>query len=305
MNKVTFRNFQSDDALAMVELQRRCLEICADTGIFEPGFWCSPGFLEGKNIIIAADSNSRIIGYAAISSEYYSNTLDARVFWIDLRTDPDFDRGSKIKDSLLEKIIQRGREIKIEEKRERAAIGATYFAQGQTSIDYLKSHMFTNFESMFAMRRNLSDPIPKFRCTPEIQIKPWKMETRSEKQAYFQARELAFGYPLGRLDLLEHFTNSELWLGGTTFTAFANQEIVASVMALANGLLDYVFVIPAWRGKGIAKVLVAEAMEFLQDRDIPQAWLEVYSHNQAAINLYQSQGFETFKEEISLGYLLN
>ena len=61
------------------------------------------------------------------------------MFWIDLRTDPDLDKCAKIKDNLLEKIIQRGHEIKNEENRERAAIGATYFAQGQASIEYLKS----------------------------------------------------------------------------------------------------------------------------------------------------------------------
>ena len=120
-----------------------------------------------------------------------------------------------------------------------------------------------------------------------------------------KARELDFGYPLGRLDLLEHFTKSELWRGGTTFTVFAGKEIIASVMALSNGLLDYVFVISDWRGKGIAKILVTEALKFLYDQGHLQAWLEVFSHNQAAINLYHLFGFETFKEEISLGYLLN
>jgi len=305
MKNVKFRNFYPDDALAMVELQSRCLENNHDTGKFEPGFWLSPGFQEGKNIIIAEDTDTGMIGYAAISSAYYSNTLDARVFWIDLRTYPDLDKCLKIKDSLLEQVIRRGREIKIEEKRERAAVGATYFAQGQKSIDYLKSRGFEHFESMFAMRRNLSDPIPEPRSIPEIQIKSWKMATRADKKAYLQARELAFGYPLGRIDLLEHFTKSELWQRGTTFTAFSERKIVASVMALSNGLLDYIFVIPTWRGKGIAQALITDALKFLKDQDHTYAWLEVLSHNQAAVSLYQGMGFETFKEEISLGYLLD
>jgi GNAT superfamily N-acetyltransferase len=256
--------------------------------------------------VIAETKDSRIIGYAAISSAYYSNTLEARVFWIDLRSDPDLDRDSTIKDFLLEKIIQRGRQIKIEENRERAAIGSTYFTQGQMSVDYLKAHGFTLFESMLAMRRELVTPIPTFKCKRDIEIKPWKMEKRSDKLAYLRARELAFGYPLGRIDLLEYFTISELWRGGTSFTAFTDKgKIIASIMALSNGLLDYVFVIPDWRRKGIAKILVAEALGFLRDQGHSNAWLEVYAHNQAAINLYQCFGFETFKEEISLGYLLD
>lgn len=305
MENVRFRNFQADDAPVMIEIQNRCLEVCPDTGKFEPGFWLSPGFQNGKNIIIAEDADAHIMGYAAISSAYYSNTLEARIFWIDLRTDPDFDKHSEIKDILLERIIQRGYEIKTEENRDRAAVGATYFAQGQTSIDYLMSHGFNHFETMLAMRRVLSDPIPKLKPIPEIQIKSWKMETRDEKIAYLAAREVAFGYPLGRLDLLEHFTQSELWQNGTSLTAFSDGKVIASVMALSNGLLDYVFVIPEWQGKGIAKVLVSEALRYLQEHDHPQAWLEVYAHNEAAVSLYQGFGFETFKEEISLGYLLD
>ena len=158
---------------------------------------------------------------------------------------------------------------------------------------------------MLAMQRNLSVPIPKFENMANIDIKSWKMEKRSEKQAYLQARELAFGYPLGSVERLEHFSHSELWQGGTSFTAFADEgKIIASIWALSNGLLDYVFVIPGWRRQGIAKILVAEALNYLRRQSHTQAWLEVYSHNQSAINLYHLFGFEIFKEEISLGFLL-
>ena len=159
---------------------------------------------------------------------------------------------------------------------------------------------------MLAMRKHISnEPILKVNLTSDVEIKSWRMESQAEKVAYLAARESGFGHPLGRLDLLEHFTSSELWQRGTTFTAFSNGEIIASVMVLANGLLDYIFVIPEWRSKGIAKVLITEALKFLLERDHTQAWLEVYAHNDPAIRLYQSFGFETFKEEISLGYLLD
>lgn len=306
MQNLRIRNFRADDEPTMIELQSRCVDHCPDTGKFEPGFWLSPGFEGGKNIIIAEDGKGQILGYAATTSAYYSNKLEARVFWIDLRCDPELDQNLPIKDALLERIIRRSSEIKIEERRERAAMGATYFAQGQASIDYLKSRGFTHFETMLAMRIGLSSySVPARQTARGVDIKPGKMETREEKIAYLAAREAAFGYPLQTLDILEHFTGSDLWQGGTNFTAFSGGKIIGSVMALSNGLLDYVFVIPEWRGKGIAKLLVAEALRFLQARDHLRAWLEVYSHNEAAVNLYQGFGFETFKEEISLGYLLD
>lgn len=307
MNSFKIRNFRSSDESAMIELQHRCVETCPDTGKFELGFWRSPGFENGKNIFIAENETGQIKGYAATTSAYYSNKWEARIFWMDLRTDPETDKDFAMKDALLKKIIQRGREIKKTENRSRAAIGATYFAPGKASIAYLQSRNFVHFESMLAMRMHLNNDlkIPNVRMNKAIEIKPWKMESQEDKAAYLRAREAAFGYPLQTLKILEHFTGSELWQGGTTFTAFSNGEIIASVMVLANGLLDYVFVVPAWRGQGIAKSLVSRALQFLQVRDHPQAWLEVYAHNEAAIKLYQSFGFETFKEEVSLGMLLD
>lgn len=305
MNQFKFRNFQPEDEPSMIELQHRCVENCPDSGKFESGMWLSPAYKNGKNIFIAEGKSAQILGYAATCSAYYSNKLEARIYWMDLRIDPDIEQHSEIKDSLLEMVIQRGCVIKMAENRERAAIGATYFSQGQASIDYLKSRGFIHFESMLAMRRELSLPILTFEPPGEIQIKSWKMESQEEKVAYLAARETAFGYPLGRLDLLEHFTGSSLWQDGTSFTAFFGGKIIGSVMALSNGLLDFVFVVPEWRGKGIAKAIITEALKFLQNRKHVQAWLEVYSHNQAAVSLYQGFGFEAFKEEISLGYLLD
>ena len=92
LSNIRFRNFEPQDAQPMVDLQACCLAICKDTGQFEPGFWFSPGFESGKNIFIAKNEEGKLLGYAATNSAYYSNTLDARVFWIDLRSDPKLDQ---------------------------------------------------------------------------------------------------------------------------------------------------------------------------------------------------------------------
>jgi ribosomal protein S18 acetylase RimI-like enzyme len=147
--------------------------------------------------------------------------------------------------------------------------------------------------------------IPEIAIEPQIEIKFWRMETRPDKEKYLEAREVAFGYPLQTVEILEHFSGSEVWQNGTMSTAFVEGEIVGSCMALGDGILDYVFVVPKWRGRGIAKKVVAEGLRFLQEREHKHAWLEVYSHNDAAIRLYQSFGFETFKEEVSLGLLID
>jgi ribosomal protein S18 acetylase RimI-like enzyme len=68
-------------------------------------------------------------------------------------------------------------------------------------------------------------------------------------------------------------------------------------------LLDYVFVVPEWQRKGITRSLVSKALGYFKQQH-NKAWLEVLSHNEAAVSLYRDLGFVVFKEEVSLGLLL-
>jgi hypothetical protein len=106
-----YRNFNANDVPAMADMQKRGLETCPDTGPLDPNFWYSPGFAGGKNIFIAENDTGQIMGYAAIMSSYYANSIEARVFWIDIRTDLEIDPDLAIKDALLEQVIGRGRRI--------------------------------------------------------------------------------------------------------------------------------------------------------------------------------------------------
>jgi ribosomal protein S18 acetylase RimI-like enzyme len=56
-------------------------------------------------------------------------------------------------------------------------------------------------------------------------------------------------------------------------------------------LIANVAVDPAYRRRGIARLLTQAAIEHAQKRGIDEVWLHVRSDNQAAFNLYQSLGF--------------
>lgn len=154
MEEIIFRKFIPSDADEMVALQTRCINDCSDTGVFEADFWFAPGFNDGKNIIIATLLSGEIIGYAAVTSSYFARTLDARILWFDLRVDPTQKKYIELKDALLQKIFILGRDIKNEQKLDRAAVGATYFSTGKSSIEYLSKQGFCHFESALAMRKS-------------------------------------------------------------------------------------------------------------------------------------------------------
>lgn len=56
------------------------------------------------------------------------------------------------------------------------------------------------------------------------------------------------------------------------------------------------FVEKSERGRGLGRLLLEEAEKLARERGFPRMELEVYAHNDAAIALYRSAGFEEFAD---------
>jgi ribosomal protein S18 acetylase RimI-like enzyme len=308
----TIRNYRSADAPRLAQIQARCLATCPDTGRFPPAFWDGPSFENGQNIFCAVDQQDELLGYAAISPSYISRHLDARVLWLDLRADPGRADASAIKDVLFERALARAHEIASQRPEEKAAFSATYFAEGQASIEYLRGNGFVHYQSCYTLRRDLAEPVPDLPVPAGVEVRPWRMETEVEQRAYLEAYDAAFGDEGKNLEDLQHFMRSEHWSVGTTFTAFAAPQnaggrVVGSVAiwyqpgSKLAGKTEAVFVIPEWRRRGIARYLLKEGMLYLRDRGLAFAELEMDSANKPAMALYESMGYRVYKEEVSLG----
>lgn len=55
MQHVTCRRFTPAGAPRLVELQGRCLRMCADIRLIEAGFYYAPTFEQGQNILCAEE----------------------------------------------------------------------------------------------------------------------------------------------------------------------------------------------------------------------------------------------------------
>jgi ribosomal protein S18 acetylase RimI-like enzyme len=95
---------------------------------------------------------------------------------------------------------------------------------------------------------------------------------------------------------------------GTLICAFDTKgDVVAGIKVytfkdeqsgVRTGITDSIFTLPDWRGKGIGKNLINEALRFLQENGIKQSCLEVSSLNEKAFNLYTRMGYKVVGEKI-------
>ena len=63
-----------------------------------------------------------------------------------------------------------------------------------------------------------------------------------------------------------------------------------------SGYTEYIFVRPAWQGRGIARAMIAEGMRYLQAHGMAAARLGVSALNENALGLYRGLGYEVVEE---------
>ena len=122
-----------------------------------------------------------------------------------------------------------------------------------------------------------------------------------------------------------------MYSSSTTITAFAGEQVAGSVMvfydptgqpdAERTGATEWVFVLPQWRRRGVARYLLWAGLVYLQERGLDHAELQVVSDNRQALALYEdvlipsdvlipedvlipSVGYRLHQEEVSLGLVL-
>ena len=64
--------------------------------------------------------------------------------------------------------------------------------------------------------------------------------------------------------------------------------------------LGFMFVEPNFRGKGLNKIITEDLINWSQSKGINAIYLDVYSHNDAAIRAYQKVGFKASLIEMKL-----
>lgn len=157
------------------------------------------------------------------------------------------------------------------------------------------------------LSRDLSEPMQEFSLPAGLGVRRWKM-TQADKVKYIEAENQVFQGAPRTLEDLEYLLGS--WQGGSPITTLDQEgNIAGSVLAYwyqgQTGFTEDVFVMPAWRGLGVAKSLVTAAMQYLLENQLERAGLEVKESNQPAARLYQSLGYRIVNKEIQLGRVLN
>jgi len=306
MNHYSIRVFNLSDLPAIADVQSAYSNVYPDAPVIPGEIYLSPAF-EG-NIFCALDEDGKPVGYAPLYPVLMRDDSKLpHTLWVEIKAHPESDAQNEIKDQLFERVLLRSREVTAEFPNHPVHLAFQYFPSETASIVYVTSKGCQHTESVFTMRRDLSQAIPCPQTAEGIVIRPWRMESEAEQRSYVNARSECFPEAPVSLGEWQYFMQSPHWAAGTTMAAFDGDTLVGNVALFwdeaenqksgkQTGFTEYIFVRSQWRGKNIARNLVNAGLAWLIEHGLTEAHLEVRAKNQGALHLYFDLGYEVIRE---------
>lgn len=300
--------FTSTDLPHVEALQQKYAQAYPGASVHPGGLYFSPAFHGGQDVFCAYEGD-RLLAYAPLYLQIVEQgpAKLPHIAWVEIKADPDLPDPRPVKDALYACLRSRMLEL-TESHKDRPLRMCFEYMPGETeAVAYVQSKGFAYTESVFGMCRDLTAPILDVNPPEGIYLRQWKMESETEQVAYVTAKNECFPEAPVALSEWQYFLSSPMWAVGTSIAAFDGSELVGNVSVywsddeiaqsgVKAGYTEYIFVRPAWRGRGIAQAMITEGMRYLKSHGIEQARLEVRAFNEGALGVYKKLGYQVARE---------
>ncbi len=223
--------------------------------------------------------------------------------WLGISLNSGLEPPDSVREGLLEALLARADELKKMHPGRKIRLIRHIESDDHAEIDYLLSKGFAAYNTVLVMKRDLTEEIPDVPAVDGINVINWKMASEEEKKQYHEADVKANKGVCWSLNLLRWFSFGPEW---ATFTAFSGDKAIGSTMTWMitdeRSATENIFVVPEWRRKGVAKLVITEALKHLKNKGKKIATLGVYGDNKPALALYKSLGYEMYYVLIEIGY---
>jgi ribosomal protein S18 acetylase RimI-like enzyme len=221
--------------------------------------------------------------------------------FVNLKTVPGREKDFGLLDSVYRLLLERAHELKGTLPREYGTILCTgNYAAEESSHMFFEEHLgYLPQNRLYTLHRDLKEPVPAAALEEGLESVFVPMDSQEEREAYLELEaEIWPDTPLGMERLLE-YQEHPLWT--SIVVRDAGGAVAGSLMVWQeeqNGIIEDVFVREPWRRRGIAKVLLVSAMQYLKEHGLDQVQLIAMAANESALSLYESVGFQRGRLEL-------
>ena len=274
---------------------------------FENEFKHDPEGDPTKDLLFAL-ANSREVGFAVMSVLKKSHEEIKCFQYVHLLPE---HRGEGIREVLLrynEKTLRQA----VSDRPETERVFESWSSSDQNDWrDILIQEGYKPTWHLFEMVRPNLDDVPDIPLPEGATVRPIKEE--DYRKVWDASKKVFRGQPWGSDEMWDE-AHYEQWLSSPTFNpdlwqiAWDGNEIVGSVQSFidedenrelgrSRGHTERIFVAPSWRGKGLAKSLIARSLRLLKEQGMTDATLDTEEANvHQAYKVYERMGYRVVKQ---------
>jgi mycothiol synthase len=249
-----------------------------------------------------AEVDGTMVGFCKVEFIDTNDGLREYRSWCEV--DPPWRR-RRVGSTLLGSATERITELAASHDVDRPRVAGAWVADTDAgAAALLKANGYQPARWFFHMKRNLADPIELPPLPQGIEVRP---VTRDDAHRLFLADQEAFIDHWGGIDASD--AAFQKWIDDADFdpslhvVAFDGDEIAGAVinaiygeanakLGVLHGWLDSVFTRRPWRGRGLARALVARSLVAIRDRGMTEGILGVDADNETgALGVYTDNGF--------------
>lgn len=219
--------------------------------------------------------------------------------YVNIKAVRERENDFKLFDRIYEQLYARAVELKTSLPTEygtRLCVGND--SSEEANNQFFLRRGFRHMISLYGMQRELASPVPELKLPESYQFSHWNLDTPDEAHDYLDIDTVIWpDNPLG-MERLTQYQQQPLWV---SMVVRQGNTVVAGLLIWKEddyAQIDNVFVREKWRGQGLAKFLLAQALLYARSHGLQCASLEVLTDNRTALRLYESLGFEHKTEEI-------
>lgn len=313
MGKLTLQAYHEGEIAMLADFLARYLAVTPHAKLNSPDFYTYHPVLKGEeNAFCVLDDGQKMVGFAPIFPLITQDTDGPGSLgdiWTVILVEPGSTASHRVRQLLFDRVVARAEALKVEYGQTQVRLAADMMDSQRADIDFLLRQGFEVFEQMDVMQREVWQAIPEVVMPPEVTLSRSDLRSEEAQAIYLGLYRTCFPEnPKSQADL-QFLIDSPLWQDGCALMAFrASDELAGSILVYRSedgrqGVMDDVMVAPAWRGRGVAKGLVAAGLQHMLDRGMGEARLEVRSGNLPAVSVYRDMGFRVIRHEVLLGMI--
>jgi ribosomal protein S18 acetylase RimI-like enzyme len=307
MQNLTLQNYSSGYIAQLGEFLKNYRNKYPDAKLNGPEFYTyHPALEAGENVFCVLDSAHEIVGFAPLFPRLTTDENAAtgpHDIWTIILAAPDLETAAEVREMLFNAIVGRTRQLQAVYGLMRVRLAADMMVSQKADLEYLLQKGFEPFEHVYVMSRDTTQDVLTISVPIKITFQQSRLASEQEQTAYLKDFNTCFLENPKTLQELQFLLESPLWDNARVISAYSSSnERVGSILVYWDeqkgyGVTDDVMVLPGWRGRNIAKSLIAEGLRYFRTLGIPKARLEVKASNAPAVSVYASMGYNVINQE--------